>query len=60
MRDQFTIVIGALVASALMGVIGHAAVRLAKAAPGAVVRALLALAVALGAIPAVLYALYGS
>ncbi|MEV0825755.1 hypothetical protein ACWDA3_46305 [Nonomuraea rubra] len=43
-----------------MCVIGYAAVRLAKTAPGAVVRALLALAVVLGAIPAVLYALYGS
>ncbi|MEV0618026.1 hypothetical protein AB0I81_32205 [Nonomuraea sp. NPDC050404] len=60
MRDQFTFTIGALVALAIMCVIGYAAVRLAKAAPAALVRALLALAVVLGAIPAILYALYGS
>ncbi|MEV0163701.1 hypothetical protein [Nonomuraea fuscirosea] len=60
MRNHFTTVVGALVALAVMCVISYAAVRFAKLAPGSLVKALLALAVVLGAIPALLYALYGS
>lgn len=60
MKDSSTVLIGAVVAIAVTCVAGYAATRLARAAPARLVRALLALAVVLGAIPAILYALYSA
>jgi hypothetical protein len=60
MRNPFTFGVGALLAVAIVSILSYAAIELAKRAPATVVRALLALTIALGAIPAILYALYGS
>ncbi|MFI6396442.1 hypothetical protein [Nonomuraea sp. NPDC050540] len=54
------VIVGAVVAIATVIVAGYAATRLATTAPRALVRALLAFAVVLGAIPAILIALYNA
>lgn len=60
MHNPYIAGLGALVVIVAISVISYAAIRLAQSAPRALVRALLALAIVLGALPAVLYALYGA
>ncbi|MEU8247194.1 hypothetical protein [Nonomuraea sp. NPDC048916] len=52
------VIVGAVVAIVIVAMAGYAATRMAVTAPRALVRALLAFAIILGAIPAVLIALY--
>ncbi|GAA2268386.1 hypothetical protein GCM10010149_06450 [Nonomuraea roseoviolacea subsp. roseoviolacea] len=60
MQNLYITGICAAVAIAIVCVVSYAAIKLAQSAPKALVRALLALALALGAIPPILYALYGA
>ncbi|MEU9837425.1 hypothetical protein AB0D67_38320 [Streptosporangium sp. NPDC048047] len=59
MKDVSVIIVGGAVTVAILGIIGYAAVKLSAAAPKRTVAILLAFAVVLGAIPAILLALYG-
>ncbi|MFG1755319.1 hypothetical protein ACWDR1_32145 [Streptosporangium sandarakinum] len=59
MKDVSVIIVGGVVTVAILGIVGHAAIRLSVAAPKRIVGIVLAFAVVLGAIPAILIALYG-
>ncbi|MFF0250799.1 hypothetical protein [Streptosporangium sandarakinum] len=59
MKDVSVIIVGGAVTVAILGIVGHAAVKLSLTAPKKIVAILLAFAVVLGAIPAILIALYG-
>ncbi len=59
MRETLTMVAGVIVTLAIVYMAGYATVHLAKLAPARAARVLLALTALLGAIPAILWALYG-
>ncbi|MEV4800147.1 hypothetical protein AB0K18_09025 [Nonomuraea sp. NPDC049421] len=60
MRNVFTFSMGALLVAAIIVIYSYVAIKVAKRAPAALVRVLVTLTLTLGAIPAILYALYGA
>jgi hypothetical protein len=59
MKDVYALLVAGTVVVAVVCVVGYATVKLSIAAPKRIVGILLAFAVVLGAIPAILFALYG-
>lgn len=59
MEDVYAIIVGGGVIIAVLCIIGHVVIKISATAPKRLVGILLAFAVILGAIPAILFALYG-